>query len=472
MGLVKVLTDQSIVSTAEGFGQADITSEAMQSAIESWIAEYFNRLPVKGSDPCMRMAYTIVHKLEKGVFAEYKSDILDKEKTAKGAWMDQNLTRLDLQKTAAMQWMLIAGECLLKPVPTKSPTGETFFAPRLIHRNNMIVLGRDPDGRITAIGTAEQTATGSRYYTLLEKRSVDFNGYLTITNKLFESYDRNLIGRRVSLATLEQYAALPEQYTYPRPVGSVGLITLRTPSANCVDGTGDAVSIYEPAMGLIRNINQNEAQLNDEFTLGRHRIIAAAEMLKTNAAGERGLVDNVFAGLKDIHSDMQITAFSPQLRDEPYERREQKYLRAIENQIGMKRGLLSNAQEVEKTAFEVASTAGDYNLSLIDLQRVWFDAVCEYLRLCDVLGQIYGYCDKSYWEIKDQLSITWGNGILYDPDKQWADDCEMVRMGYLRPEIALGRKYDMPTETAEDWKKIREKYMPNANDLEDVERLR
>lgn len=51
MGLVKVLTDQSIVSTAEGFGQADITSEAMQSAIESWIAEYFNRLPAKDSDP-------------------------------------------------------------------------------------------------------------------------------------------------------------------------------------------------------------------------------------------------------------------------------------------------------------------------------------------------------------------------------------------------------------------------------------
>ena len=80
-------------------------------------------------------------------------------------------------------------------------------------------------------------------------------------------------------------------------------------------------------------------------------------------------------------------AATPQLRDEPYERREQKYLRAIENQIGLKRGMLSDAQEVEKTAFEVASTAGDYNLSLLDLQQVWFDGVREYLTLCDA-GQM------------------------------------------------------------------------------------
>ena len=46
-------------------------------------------------------------------------------------------------------------------------------------------------------------------------------------------------------------------------------------------------------------------------------------------------------------------------------------------------------------------------------------------------------------------------------------------MGYLRPEIALGHRYDMPCENEEDWEKIRAKYMPDANGtLNEVERLR
>ena len=474
MSIVKALFDQSVISTDECFGQPDVTSQEMRDAINAWRDTYLKREGDKASDPCMRMAYVIVHKLQKGVFAEYSSDILDKEKTAKGKWMNRNLSQLDLIRDSILQWMLIGGECWVKPVPRPGPDGSTIFAPLLVHRTDAVILAREPDGRVTSIVTAEHTARGSQYYTLLERRTVDANGYLTIENKLYVSFDRGALGIRTALSKLDRYAQLPDLYTYPVPVGGVGMTPLRVPLANCVDGSMDAISIYEPAMGLIRNIDQNEKQLNDEFELARHRLIAPAEMLKTGRDGRRTLDDSVFVALKDIHSDLAPTAFTPQLRDEPYERREQKYLRAIENQIGLKRGMLSDAQEVEKTAFEVASTAGDYNLSLLDLQQVWFDGVREYLTLCDTLGKMYRYCDQSAWDVTEQLAITWGNGVLYDPDKEWQQECELVRLGYLRPEIALGHRYDMPCETEEDWKAIREKYMPDANaePLNEVERLR
>ena len=371
MSIVKALFDQSVISTDECFGQPDVTSQEMRDAINAWRDTYLKREGDKASDPCMRMAYVIVHKLQKGVFAEYSSDILDKEKTAKGKWMNRNLSQLDLIRDSILQWMLIGGECWVKPVPRPGPDGSTIFAPLLAHRTDAVILAREPDGRVTSIVTAEHTARGSQYYTLLERRTVDANGYLTIENKLYASFDRGTLGIRTALSKLDRYAQLPDLYTYPVPVGGVGMTPLRVPLANCVDGSMDAISIYEPAMGLIRNIDQNEKQLNDEFELARHRLIAPAEMLKTGRDGRRTLDDSVFVALKDIHSDLAPTAFTPQLRDEPYERREQKYLRAIENQIGLKRGMLSDAQEVEKTAFEVASTAGDYNLSLLDLQQVW-----------------------------------------------------------------------------------------------------
>ena len=466
MSIVKALFDQSVISTDECFGQPDVTSQEMRDAINAWRDTYLKREGDKASDPCMRMVYVIVPKLQKGVFAEYSSDILDKEKTAKGKWMDRNLSQLDLIRDSILQWMLIGGECWVKPVPRPGPDGSTIFAPLLVHRTDAVILAREPDGRVTSIVTAEHTARGSQYYTLLERRTVDANGYLTIENKLYASFDRGTLGVRTALSKLDRYAQLPDLYTYPVPVGGVGMTPLRVPLANCVDGSMDAISIYEPAMGLIRNIDQNEKQLNDEFELARHRLIAPAEMLKTGRDGRRTLDDSVFVALKDIHSDLAPTAFTPQLRDEPYERREQKYLRAIENQIGLKRGMLSDAQEVEKTAFEVASTAGDYNLSLLDLQQVWFDGVREYLTLCDTLGKMYRYCDQSAWDVTEQLAITWGNGVLYDPDRELETDLRLVAAQLLKPEIAVARHFDQPWADEEDLKNVREKYMPAMEELE------
>ena len=80
----------SVVNTAQGFGSPDVTPSAMNAAIKEWFGTYFRQEAGDNKDPCKRLAYTIVHKLDKGVFAEYKSDILDKEKTSKGAGMDAN----------------------------------------------------------------------------------------------------------------------------------------------------------------------------------------------------------------------------------------------------------------------------------------------------------------------------------------------------------------------------------------------
>ena len=466
MAIIKALFDRSVSGVAEAFGAPDIASAEMQEAIRSWIAEYFRRTPSRESDPCQRLPYTIVHKLEKGMFAEYASDIQDAD-SGKGAWMAENLAQLDRVRGEAMQWMLISGEAWLKPVPCQQ-AGGVVFRPRLIRRNQAVVLGRGPDGAVTSIGTSEQTAWENAFYALLETRTVDASGYLTIKNRLYCSKDSGQLGAPCDLGTLPQYKGLPETFVLPRPVGSVGLVPLRTPLANCVDGSMEAISIYEPAMGLIHNINRTEALLNDEYELGRHRIVAPAEMLQiADREGHRRMLkDNVFVGVEEYHAQgAGLTAFSPALRHEAYEARKQTYLKSIENVIGMKRGLLSDVQEVEKTAYEIASTAGDYNLSLIDLQHVWFDAVREYLTLCDTLGQMYRYCDGTAWNVREQLSISWGNGILYDPDKNWSEILQMVQYEMLRPEIALAWKYDLPWETPEDLAAIRSKYMPELEDI-------
>ena len=329
----------------------------------------------------------------------------------------------------------------------------------MIARSNILVFGRDADGRMTDIGTAERTAGEKSYYTLLERRTVDANGYLTIRNSLYRSDVSGSLGTLVSLAALPQYADLPEEYTFPQPIGSVGLVPMKTPMVNCVDGSHDGVSVYAAAVGLIHNINRNETQLNTEFSNGESRVFVSADLMQRDKNGRRRFEDNVFVGLDDDPESVGVTIFSPALREASFLARKQEYLRNVENVIGLKRGLLSEVEAAERTATEITSSAGEYNLTIIDFQQMWEKAVKEAVKLCGILGQLY-HITGAHEVTEDDVAIDWGNGVLYDEDKTWADYLDMVSRGLLKPEIALGWRFGMPTDTPADLQKIREKYMP------------
>ena len=270
------------------------------------------------------------------------------------------------------------------------------------------------------------------------------------------------------LDSLPQYADLQEEYTFEKPIGGVGIAWLKVPIENCVDGSLDCVSVYAPATGLIQNIDRNEAQLSGEFERGKSRIIASADMLEIDETGRKKLSASVFTGLDEAPEDVGITVFSPALREQSYLERKREYLRNVESLIGLKRGLLSEVEAVERTAKEVTSSEGDYNLTIIDFQRMWEKALREAARLCGILGQLY-HVPGAHEVEDDSIVVDWGNGVLYDEEKTWEEYKDMVASGLLKPEIALGWRFNMPTDTEAQLAKIRKKYMPDTEDTENTE---
>ena len=105
------------------------------------------------------------------------------------------------------------------------------------------------------------------------------------------------------------------------------------------------------------------------------------------------------------------------------------------------------------------------SLSIMDFQHLYYDALQAALRLGDQIGQAYRLCDASAWSA-DELTVTWGNGVLYDADQEWTERKELVQMGLLKPELALAWKFDLPAETEADLAEIRKNYMPELKDLE------
>lgn len=454
-----VLSANRTYNIEQAFNAKDITTVTMRNAVTDWYGLYYCDANNDNEDPCQRLPVAVVSKLYKAIFSEYAATA----DGAKSEYIDEIIRGLDGVRKRAVQKMLVGGRCYIKPLLGQQ------MAFGVIDRRSYIPLGRDENGNIADIGTWEQTQTGSLTYTLLERRTVDNAGYLTIENRLYRSDVPDSLGTEVPLNTLDKYASLEPTMTLPEPVFSIGLIPLECPAENCVDGSLDPVSVYAAACGLIHNINRNEAQINTEFENGRSRIFVSDDLLRKDKNGNRQFDRTLFVGIDDDPDKAGVTIFSPELREQSYLARKTEYLRNIESLIGMKRGVLSEVESAEKTATEITSSAGEYNLTIIDFQQSWTAAVREAVRVCNILGQMYHLCDSTGVDPEKDVTISWGNGILYDEDQAWTDYKAMVSAGMLKPEIALGWYFDMPTDTPADIAAIREKYMPEMPEDDNAE---
>ena len=441
------------LSLDDAFGEADITTPGMAEAIRVWFELYYARTRTGEADPSQRIPYTIVNKLTRTVFSEY-------EATSDNAFAQMVLVGLDARRKNGVQQALIGGEALLKPIFDDS---KILFS--VIDRNSYRVYGRNSCGELTDIGTTEITVTGGYFYTLLERRRVNPQGYLTITNTLYRALDRGNLGNPVPLNTLPKYETLVPEYTYGTPVYSVGLIPIRTPMENGVDGSDDSVSIFEPAVGLINLIAINEAQINGEFERGQSRIIVSSDMMEVDDRGNRSFKDNIFSGVPEDPDNIGVTIFSPAFREQSFLARKTEYLRNIEAIIGFQRGILAEVETVERTATEVTSSKGDYAITIGDLQQMWQTTVLEALRVCAILGKAYNV--PGAVEVpEDSVIISFGDGILYDREREWNEYTNMVARGMLDAAVAVAWYFDLPfPETEEERNAIRDRYMPRIDRL-------
>ena len=229
----------NIYAYEEAFGAADKTSRSMRQAIDKWYALYFGKAGIQDTNPCQRIPYTVVNHLVKAVFGEYAV-------RAEGELEKQVVMALNSKSREAMQQALVGGECYLKPWFDK---GNLCFG--VIPRRNALIFGRNADGEPTDMGTVERSTHGRYYYTLMERRYIDESGCTVIENKLFRSLNSDSIGQQVPLRELDDYKDLPDIYRYGEGFGSVGLVRLRNPVLNCVDGSNEGVSVYAAAVGLI-----------------------------------------------------------------------------------------------------------------------------------------------------------------------------------------------------------------------------
>ncbi len=77
----------------------------------------------------------------------------------------------------------------------------------------------------------------------------------------------------------------------------------------------------------------------------------------------------------------------------------------------------------------------DYDLTIRDLQSAWTDTVQQAMALCSALGAVYGLDGLPQTAAP---AIDWGDGVLYDRARIWAEQRELVDAGLLRARAGAG----------------------------------
>ena len=203
------------------------------------------------------------------------------------------------------------------------------------------------------------------YYTLLEFHQWSDALTYTITNELYRSTERDVVGQSVPLSTL--YPRMQPTITFNNGLIKKPLFAyFRTPGANNQDLDSPlGMGIVDNSKNVIDAINHTHDEFVHEIKMGKRRIAVPAEMLRPGNNFGDGRDDEthplMFDSDMDVYEafygddDMKITDLTSDIRTQQYKDAIDYFLREFEEQTGFSAGTFSFDGQSVKTATEVVS---------------------------------------------------------------------------------------------------------------------
>lgn len=394
-------------------GQDVAMSQKMIDAINGWKAE------MNGQADWIT-DYVESLRIEQGICREFADVVLtEMESCVSNEKLNKYYQKAVVGLNENLQEGLGLGSFVLKPLPD----GKSEF----VTADKFIPIRFDDEGKPTdgAFLTVKCVGENS-YYTKLERHRIE-NNALVIENKAFYSESQSDIGRSVPLDSLDEWARIPENITYPG-MQKLDFGYYRNPIKNHVDGSWCGISIFESAKDRIRKADIQGARIDWEYESGERAVHVDNRALRNGKNGRFGMAKlnkRLYRGLDlEAGKDTELLKeYSPEMRDEAYHRGLEKILRQIEFTVGLAYGDLSDAQEVEKTATEIrAAKARKYN-RVNAIQTKLEECLSDFV---DGLAFWNGLYTSGY-----NFSCTFNDSILTDEETERQQDRSDMAAGIM-----------------------------------------
>src|SRR5574343_542764 len=314
-------------------GYDSVMSSAMADKIQYWLNMY--RGEAKWIDDYVKSL-----RLEQGICREFSDCALSEIETS----VSNDKLNAIYQKCLVMlnenlQSGLALGSFCLKPL------GEDKA--EFVTADKFVPISFTADGKLESVVfiSTKQIKTDS-IYRRFELHELTPQG-LHISNRAYHSKAETDIGRECALEEVPEWAGLTPDVLFLTDRMDFGYY--RNPLKNEIDGTFCGVSIYDSAIDLIKKADVQFGRLEWEFESGERAINVDITAINTDNKADK-LDKRLYRGLdsRDLFQE-----FSPAFREQNIINGLDKIKRAIEFNVGLAYGDLSDVQTVEKTATEI-----------------------------------------------------------------------------------------------------------------------
>lgn len=330
-------------------GYDSVMSSAMADKIQYWLNMY------RGEADWLD-DYVKSLRLEQGICREFSDCALSEIETS----VSNDKLNAIYQKCLVMlnenlQAGLALGSFCLKPL------GEDKA--EFVTADKFVPISFTADGKLESVVfiSTKQIKTDS-IYRRFELHELTPQG-LHISNRAFHSKSETDIGRECALEEVPEWAGLTPDVLFLTDRMDFGYY--RNPLKNEIDNTFCGVSIYDSVIDLVKKADVQFGRLEWEFESGERAINVDVSALQAQATvGTDGKTTLALPKLnKRLYRGLGLAAgnngeelykeFSPAFREQNIINGLEQIKRAIEFNVGLAYGDLSDVQTVEKTATEI-----------------------------------------------------------------------------------------------------------------------
>lgn len=411
----------------------------MKNAIDDWYNIYVDKAPwLNENVKSMNLGALISSEIARQVLLEFKWNVTspksnddseteeDTPDNERVIYLRNSTEKIKEKLNRQFEQGLASGSMIIKPYPRN---GNIYFD--LAMGWDVYPIAFDDDGNLSDVIFVDSYKDGEHIYTRLERHTLQDNS-VKITNRCFvrsqkDGQDSNTLGEETALTDVQQWADLQSEITI-EDAGGMLFGFFKAATANSVDVNGPmGISVYAKAVKTIQQADLQYSRMLWEYEgteLAVHVDVNALNE-KTNGtnSNERDVAhlrDRLYRKI-DLGHDDTYEVFSPAIRDSAYATGLNILLMRIEDQCGVSRGTVSDANAEARTATELKilkeRTYNTIHSNQMALERCLKDT----LRAVNVYADIYELSPSGEYD----TSFEWDDSIITDTTQQLNERMEL-----------------------------------------------
>lgn len=416
-------------------------SNDMANALDDWYKLYLNDADWLSEDvKSLNLPAFISSELARQIVLEMKWSITGKTKDGETQTDDGNdvmnpraeylkaeFERCIRALRQKLEQGCAAGGMTVKPYPKD---GHIYFDWTMDW--SLYPIAFDDDGNLADVIFRDTCTEGKTIYTRLERHVVDGDN-VKITQRAFKSTSKDAIGVEVPLSEVAFWEQLEPEATVENTGGQM-FGWFKVAAANSIDVDSPmGASCFCKARDTIKQADMQYSRLLWEYEGSELAIDVDPTVLRPKKTEGGGLEmpklnKRLFRAVDADKGDRDLyNVFSPAIRDAALINGLNQLLMRIEDQCGLARGTVSDANTEARTATELRIIKQRSYATVADNQKALESCLKDVIRAMDVYATVYKLAPEGEYEV----SFEWDDSIITDTEQQMNERMMLLNAGLI-----------------------------------------